>query len=144
MTNQLPRFDTTALNRALIGFDRLFDQVEQRFANSVQTNYPPYNVLKTSDNDYVVEVAVTGFTKEEILVKVEQEQLVISASASKEADETTEYLHRGLATRDFERRFTLADHLEVVDASVANGLLKVYLKRIVPETLKPRVISIKD
>ena len=142
--NQLARFDTTALNRAFIGFDRLFNEAERGFANSIQSNYPPYNILKTSDDDYVIEVAVTGFKKDEITVGLNQGQLFISGTrAVQEGEDDTEYLHRGLAARDFERRFTLADHMEVGDAEVADGLLRVYIKRIVPEALKPRVIAIK-
>ena len=142
--NQLARFDTTALNRALIGFDRLFNDVERGFVNSVQNNYPPYNILKTSDDNYTLEIAVTGFKKEEITVELNQGQLVISGTHQTQTnDHEVEYLHRGLAARDFERRFTLADHMEVGDAEVADGLLRVYIKRIVPEALKPRVIAIK-
>lgn len=141
--NQLARLDTTALNRAMIGFDRLFDDVGKRFANSVQPNYPPYNVIKTSENDYIIELAVTGFTKDEIEVKVEHEQLVISAASTREQPADTEYLYRGLAARDFSRRFSLADHVEVVDATVADGLLTVTLQRILPEALKPRTITVK-
>jgi molecular chaperone IbpA len=140
--NQLTRFDTSPLNRSLIGFDRLFDDFERRFSNNV--SYPPYNVLKKGQDNYEVQVAVTGFTREEIVVQVDQEQLVISAKSTKNDVADVEYLHRGLATRDFERRFTLADHMEVVDATVSNGMLSVFLQRIVPETLKPRVIQISQ
>ena len=142
--NQLARFDTTALNRALIGFDRLFNDVERGFVNSVQSNYPPYNILKTSDDNYTLEIAVTGFKKEEITVELNQGQLIVKGiHQTATEDHEVEYLHRGLAARDFERRFTLADHMEVGDAEVADGLLRVYIKRIVPEALKPRVIAIK-
>jgi molecular chaperone IbpA len=142
--NQLARFDTTALNRALIGFDRLFNDAERGYANSIQTNYPPYNILKTSDDDYTIEVAVTGFKKDEITVEVAQGQLIIKGTRIPPSTELdVEYLHRGLAARDFERRFTMADHMEVGDAEVAEGLLRVYIKRIVPEALKPRLITIK-
>lgn len=140
--NQLVRFDTSSLNKGLIGFDRLFDDFEKRFSNSVQTSYPPYNILKTSDDDYIIEVAVTGFTKDEITVQVDQEQLIIKATGKKEQATTSEYLHRGLATRDFERRFTLAEYMQVGDGAISDGLLRVFLKRIVPETLKPRTISL--
>ena len=142
--NQLARFDTTALNRALIGFDRLFNDVERGFVNSVQSNYPPYNLLKTSDDNYTLEIAVTGFKKEEITVELNQGQLIVKGiHQTITEDHEVEYLHRGLAARDFQRRFTLADHMEVGDAEVADGLLRVYIKRIVPEALKPRVIAIK-
>jgi molecular chaperone IbpA len=142
--NQLARFDTNALahlNRALIGFDRIFDNFENRYQNST-TNYPPYNVLKHDDNTFEVEIAVAGFDKEEILIEVDQDQLVIKGKRQKDED-TNKYLHRGLAARDFERVFTLAEYMEVGDAELTNGILSVKLTRIVPEALKPRLIAIK-
>ena len=142
--NQLARFDTNALqhlNRALIGFDRIFDNFENRYQNST-TNYPPYNVLKHDDNTFEVEIAVAGFDKEEISIEVDQDQLVIKGCRAKEED-TSKYLHRGLAARDFERVFTLAEYMEVGDAELTNGILRVKLTRIVPEALKPRLIAIK-
>jgi molecular chaperone IbpA len=142
--NQLARFDTNALahlNRALIGFDRIFDNFENRYQNST-TNYPPYNVLKHDDNTFEVEIAVAGFDKEEISIEVDQDQLVIKGQRQKDED-TNKYLHRGLAARDFERVFTLAEYMEVGDAELTNGILSVKLTRIVPEALKPRLIAIK-
>ena len=143
MNQQLTRFDITALNRALIGFDQIFNDVERRYANSAQPNYPPYNILKTSEHEYTIEVAVTGFAKDEVEVHVDEGQLVIKAESNRDEYAATEYLHRGLAARNFERRFTLADHMEVGEATVADGLLKVYITRVVPEALKPRQIAIK-
>lgn len=140
--NQLARFDTSALNRALIGFDQLFNDVERRFANSVQTNYPPYNVLKHDDNTFEIEVAVAGFDREDITIEVDQNQLTIRGQRLKDED-ASKYLHRGLAARDFERSFTLADHIIVGDAELTNGILRVKLTREVPEALKPRLIAIK-
>jgi molecular chaperone IbpA len=142
--NQLARFDTTALqhlNRALIGFDRIFDNFENRYQNST-TNYPPYNVLKHDDNTFEVEIAVAGFDKQEISIEVDQDQLIIKGRRAKDED-TDKYLHRGLAARDFERVFTLAEYMEVGDAELTNGILSVKLTRIVPEALKPRLIAIK-
>jgi molecular chaperone IbpA len=142
--NQLARFDTNALahlNRALIGFDRIFDNFENRYQNST-TNYPPYNVLKHDDNTFEVEIAVAGFDKEEISIEVDQDQLVIKGRRAKDED-TDKYLHRGLAARDFERVFTLAEYMEVGEAELTNGILSVKLTRIVPEALKPRLIAIK-
>ena len=140
--NQLARFDTSALNRALIGFDQLFNDVERRFANSVQTNYPPYNVLKHDDNHFEIEVAVAGFDREDITIEVDQNLLTIKGQRLKD-DDASKYLHRGLAARDFERSFTLADHIIVGDAELTNGILRVKLTREVPEALKPRLIAIK-
>lgn len=140
--NALTRFDPAALNRALIGFDRLFDDVERRFANSPNTNYPPYNILKHDDNSFEIEVAVAGFDREDVTIEVDQNQLRIVGRRRKE-DESAEYLHRGLAARDFERIFTLAEHMEVGEAEMTNGILRVKLTRVIPEALKPRLIAIK-
>jgi molecular chaperone IbpA len=140
--NQLTRFDTTALNRALIGFDRLFDDMEKRYANSPQTNYPPYNVVKHDEDHFEIEVAVAGFDKEDVSIAVDQNLLTIKGQRQKEED-TSKYVYRGLAARDFERSFTLADYMEVGEAELTNGILRVKLTRIVPEALKPRLIAIK-
>jgi molecular chaperone IbpA len=140
--NALSRIDTQSLNRALIGFDRLFNDVERRFANQVQTNYPPYNILKHDDDLFEIEIAVAGFDKEDISIEVDQNLLTIKGQRLKEEDASM-YLHRGLAARDFERTFTLAEHMEVGDAELTNGILRVKLTRIVPEALKPRLIAIK-
>lgn len=144
MTNhQLTRFDTNALNRALLGFDTLFDNFEKRFANQVNTNYPPHNVVKFDDDTYEVQVAVTGFDPTEITVQVDQNELIIKGSIATADDSAAiTYLHRGLASRDFTKTFTLADHMEVGEARIKNGVLKVALKRIVPEALKPRILTI--
>ena len=140
--NAITRFDTTALNRALIGFDQLFNDVERRFANQVQTNYPPYNVLKHDDDHFEIEIAVAGFDREDITIEVDQNQLTIKGQRQKE-DDAGKYLHRGLAARDFERSWTLADYMIVGDAELTNGILRVKLTRVVPEALKPRLIAIK-
>ncbi len=142
--NQLARFDTNALaqlNRALIGFDRIFNDFENRHVNST-TNYPPYNVVKHDEDSFEIEIAVAGFTKEDITVEVDQDQLRIKGQRLKDED-TSKYVYRGLAARDFERVFTLADHMEVGEAELTNGILSVKLTRIVPEALKPRLIAIK-
>lgn len=139
---QLSRFDTQALNRALIGFDQLFDTFESRFANQLSTNYPPYNIEKVGENLYDIVVAVAGFSKEEVSVEIEGDQLTIRGEKAISTDPAPEYLHRGLAFRDFERRFTLADHIEIVKAEIKNGLLLVQLERKIPEALLPRKIDI--
>jgi molecular chaperone IbpA len=139
--NQLVRFDTNALNRALIGFDRIFNDFENRAQQST-TNYPPYNVIKHNDDSFEIEVAVAGFDREDITIEVDQGQLRIRGQRT-EQDAEHQYLHRGLAARDFERTFTLAEHIIVGDAELTNGILSVKLTREVPEALKPRVIAIK-
>jgi molecular chaperone IbpA len=141
---QLRTIDTQALaqlNKALVGFDRIFND---RFFNAhANGNYPPYNIVKYTENEYGIEVAVAGFTKEEITVEVDQDQLMISGTKSIDVDETKEYLHRGLAARDFEQTFTLAEYMEVKGAEVKDGMLKIQIERIIPEALKPRLIEIK-
>jgi molecular chaperone IbpA len=141
--NALTRLD--ALNRALIGFDTMFDAYERRYANTVSNNYPPHNILKTGENQYEIQVAVTGFDKSEVSVTVEDNVLVIKGE-SQTLNESTEivYLHRGLASRDFAREFPLAEHIEVSGAEIKNGMLIVKLIRNIPESAKPKVIDIVE
>jgi molecular chaperone IbpA len=142
--NALSRFDTNALahlNRALIGFDRIYNDFENRHVNST-TNYPPYNVIQHDENNFEIEIAVAGFDREDITVEVDQDQLVIKGRRAKSEDDT-KYVHRGLAARDFDRAFTLVDHVEVGEAELTNGILRVKLIRVIPEALKPRMITIK-
>jgi len=142
MNNQLTRLD--AINRALIGFDTMFDQMERRFANSVSNNYPPHNILKTGENQYEIQLAVTGFNKSEIAVTVENNVLIVKGESMTTEYPPEQYLHRGLATRDFVKEFPLAEHIEVVGAETENGMLTIKLVRNVPESAKPKVIDIVD
>jgi molecular chaperone IbpA len=141
--NQLVRFDTNALNRALVGFDSLFDNFEHRFANQIQQNYPPYNILKHDEDTYEIEIAVTGFEKDEVTVEVDQNQLIVKGQRKEVDLKEPSYLHRSLATRDFTRTWTLAEHMEVGEGKIKNGVLTIELKRVIPESLKPRLIKIK-
>jgi molecular chaperone IbpA len=141
--NQLVRFDTNSLNRALLGFDNLFDNFEQRFANQINQNYPPYNILKHNDDSYELEIAVTGFEKDEITVEIDQNQLVVKGQRKEADDVDPIYLHRSLSTRDFTRSWTLAEHMEVGEGTIKNGVLTIELKRVVPDALKPRVLKLK-
>jgi len=125
-----------AVSRALVGFDRYFNN------SHANGNYPPHNIVKYDDTHYGIEVAVAGFSKDEITVEVDQDQLMITGKKIT-ATEGVEYLHRGLAARDFEQQFTLAEYMEVKDAEVKDGMLKIKIERIVPEALKPRQIAIK-
>jgi molecular chaperone IbpA len=138
---QLRTVDTAQLanlSRALVGFDRYFNN---QFAN-VNGNYPPHNIVKYNDTHYGIEVAVAGFSKEEITVEVDQDQLYITGKKTS-VSEGVEYLHRGLAARDFEQQFTLAEYMEVRGAEVKDGMLKIEIERIIPDALKPRQIEIK-
>lgn len=146
---QTIRIDTSTLSnlsRSLIGFDRMFNDISRL---QVRTdNYPPHNIIKTGENSYVIEMAVAGFSKDELEIEVESNQLSITGQKSelvkKDGEQEPVYLHRGLASRDFIKIFPLAEHVQVGDASLTNGILSVKLTRIVPEALKHRVISIKD
>lgn len=138
---QLRTIDTAALaqlSKALVGFDRYFNVPSHQ-----NGNYPPHNIVKYSDTHYGIEVAVAGFSKEEITVEVDQDQLTITGVKSVDVNESREYLHRGLAARDFEQTFTLAEYMNVAGAEVKDGMLKIQIERIIPEALKPRQIEIK-
>jgi molecular chaperone IbpA len=138
---QLRTIDTAALaqlSKALVGFDRYFTAPHHQ-----NGNYPPHNIVKYSEDTYAIEVAVAGFAKEEITVEVDQDQLTIRGVKARLNESEVEYLHRGLAARDFEQTFTLAEYMEVRDAKVENGMLHIDIKRLVPEALKPRQIEVK-
>jgi molecular chaperone IbpA len=141
---QLQRFDAASLNRALVGFDRIFDDMERRFANQLSTNYPPFNIAKTAENVYDIAIAVTGFEKDEITVQVEANELTVRGERKNQESPEPEYLHRGLALRDFERTFTLAEHMKVKKAEIKNGILLIQIEREIPEEMKPRVIDIVE
>jgi molecular chaperone IbpA len=141
---QLARFDTTALNRALVGFDRIFDDMERRFANQVSQNYPPYNIEKIAENRYDIVMAVAGFSKSEITVQVEHDHLTIKGEKIDTQDPIPEYLYRGLALRDFDRTFTLAEHMKVIKAEIKDGLLLIQIVREIPEEKKPRLIEVVE
>jgi molecular chaperone IbpA len=135
-------FDPTPLFRATVGFDRVADLMDRVLAaDTVQPTYPPYNIEKTAENAYRITVAVAGFSAEDLNVEVKDSALVIAARKSEEEGSRT-YLHRGIATRAFERRFHLADHVRVTGATHADGMLHVDLVREIPEALKPRRIEI--
>ena len=140
--NQLSRLDT--LSRALVGFDTMFDQMERRFANQVSTNYPPFNIVKWNEDQYEIQIAITGFEKEEIRVEVERNQLSVFGESKEMSLGDAMYLHRGLATRDFERTFTLAEHMEVKGAVTKNGMLRIQIIRNIPESAKPKIIDIVE
>ena len=142
MNNSLTKID--ALNRALIGFDQMFDAMERRYANSVNNNYPPHNILKTGENLYEIELAVTGFEKSEISVTIENNVLIVKGESMTTDYAPEQYLHRGLATRDFVKEFPLAEHIEVVGAETKNGMLTIKLVRNIPESAKPKIIDIVD
>ena len=138
---RLTTLDLPSLHRATIGFDRLFDQMESRFANSASQGYPPYNIVQVDDDEYMISLAVAGFGMDNLEITHEKNILTIEGTSPK-GDETVNYLHKGIAGRNFRREFTLADHVEVEGATLELGMLNVHLKRHVPEELQPKKIAI--
>jgi len=131
---------TPFLNSWTIGFDRHFQLLEE-LRNASKSTYPPYNILQVDDGEtYLIEIAAAGFAKEDIEVTLRDNQLVVKGS---KGDDNADYLHKGIAARDFEQSFALADDVRVVDASMDNGVLTVRLEREIPEHKKPRTINIK-
>jgi molecular chaperone IbpA len=138
----MDRFDFSPLFRSTIGFDRLARMVDTATrVDSTALSYPPYNIEKTGEDAYRLTMAVAGFAQDELDITVHENTLIVTGKAQKD-DENGRYLHRGIARRAFERRFSLADHLKVTGASLDNGLLHVDLVREVPEAMKPRNIAI--
>ncbi len=135
--------DFSPFYRASVGFDRLFNLLDQASNEASTKSYPPYNIERLSENEYRISIAVAGFAEDEIDVEVRDRSLLISGNKASKQD-GKEFLHRGIATRNFERRFELADHVVVSGANLVNGLLDVDLVREIPEALKPRKIEIKD
>jgi len=136
-------YDFTPLYRSAVGFDRLANLLESAARTSQEGGYPPYNIETTGENAYRIEIAVAGFGPDELNIEVKENLLTVTGrkTANDDGSQKT-YLHRGLAERDFERRFQLADYVVVTDANLVNGLLSISLKRELPEALKPRRIEI--
>lgn len=135
-------YDLTPLYRATVGFDRMADLLDRVLTqDGAASTYPPYNIEKTAEAAYRISIAVAGFAEAELNVEQRESELVVSARKAQE-DGTRSYLHRGIATRAFEKRFQLADHVRVTGAIHENGMLHVDLLREVPEALKPRQIAI--
>jgi molecular chaperone IbpA len=132
--------DFSPLYRSVVGFDRLADLLDSAAADGA-AGYPPYNIERTDENAYRVEIAVAGFRPEELAIEVKENLLTVTGRKAAN-DEPRRFLHRGLAERNFERRFQLADYVVVTEANLADGLLSIALKRELPEALKPRRIEI--
>ena len=133
-------FDFTPYRRSTVGFDRLFEMLESSARAETET-YPPFDIEQEGDDHYRITLAVAGFRPEEIDIVAQNNQLIVTGRKPDEAESGT-YLHRGIATRAFERRFQLADFVVVQDAEFDNGLLRIALKREIPEAMKPRRIAV--
>jgi molecular chaperone IbpA len=134
-------FDFTPYRRSSVGFDRLFDLLETGTRGDGSDGYPPFDIERQGEDSYRITLAVAGFRPEDVEVVAQQNQLTVTGKRAEDKDEG-QYLHRGIAARPFERRFQLADFIEVGAASFDNGLLSIALKRVVPEAMKPRKIEI--
>lgn len=133
-------FKTDPFMRYSVGFDRLFNELE-RTSLATQNNYPPFNIIREDDSFYRIEVAVSGFSEDELSVELKESTLTVSGKVST-SDDKAEYLHKGISSRDFERSFTLNQDVVVNDAKIVNGLLSIELEHIIPEEKRPRKIEI--
>jgi molecular chaperone IbpA len=136
------QFDFAPLYRSTVGFDRLFSMLDAAGTAENAQSYPPYNIERTGETTYRITMAVAGFSETELSIESRENTLTVKGEKADEAHGGSEYLYRGIAGRAFERRFQLAEHVEVKGASLKNGLLHIDLARIVPEALKPRRIEI--
>ena len=134
--------DIPSIQRFAVGFDRMFDELSRTAGTLNASNYPPYNIIKESETIWKIEVAVAGFDESELDVEIVNNELVVTGAVNKENKAEQQYLHQGIAGRDFERTFALADNVEVKGAAVKNGILTVTLEHIIPESAKPKKIAI--
>jgi len=135
-------FDYAPFYRATVGFDRVFDLLDN-VAGQTANGYPPYNIEKAGENAYKIVMAVAGFAEAELNVTQKENELLVTGQTAPNADEGKQYLYRGIAGRNFERRFQLADHVKVSGAKLSNGLLTIELERVIPEEKKARAIQIE-
>jgi molecular chaperone IbpA len=135
-------YDFSPLYRSTVGFDRLFQTLDQLTSPDTGQTYPPYNIERTGEDAYRITMAVAGFGEKDLTIEAKQNSLTVKGEKTVEENQDGEVLYRGIAARAFERRFQLADHVEVTGASLENGLLHVDLKREIPEAMKPRTIAI--
>lgn len=139
---RLTTLDLPNFHRATIGFDRIFEQMERQFANSPNGNgYPPYNIAQINEDEFMISLAVAGFGMDNLSIEKDGDQLRVEGTAPG-GDEEVNYLHKGIGGRNFRREFTLADHVEVVNADLELGMLNIHLKRNIPEELQPKKIKI--
>jgi len=143
MTRHMTTLELPALQGATIGFDRLFNELDRQFANSKSGGYPPYNIAQINEDEFMISLAVAGFGMDNLEVIKDGNTLRIEGTSPK-GDEEVNYLHKGIAERNFRREFTLADHVEVENATLDLGMLNVHLKREVPEELLPKSIKINS
>ena len=143
IANIFDHFDQNLLSPYAVGFDRMFDRLQDHYAlHQTNTGFPPYNIRKDGEYNFVIELALAGLSKEDLEVKVADQTLTVRSVEKKQEDDG-ELLHRGISYRKFSRSWTLAEDVIVNDAKMANGMLTVHLERVVPDEKKPRTIKIK-
>jgi molecular chaperone IbpA len=141
----LRSFDIPSIHKFAVGFDGIFDELMRINAQQTNTNYPPYNIVKHSEDAFAIELAVAGFREGDINITLEKNVLTIKGEQTEsleELEKDVEYLHRGISARNFDRTFTLADYVEVIGAKAENGILSIELERQVPEEQKPKTVAI--
>ena len=145
-TLTLRSFDIPQITKFGIGFDNMFDDLMRVTAQQSNTNYPPYNLVQISDDEYMISIAVAGFGQDNLSVTKDKNFLIVEGTHAAETvennDSTAVYLHKGISERSFRREFQLADHVEITNANLELGILSVHLKREVPEEMKPKTIAI--
>ena len=139
---RLQTLDLPHIHRATVGFDRLFQEMDRAFENTKSTGYPPYNIVQINDDEYMISLAVAGFGMDNLDITLDKNILTVEGSQFETAD--INYLHKGIGGRNFRRQFTLADHIEVENATLDLGMLNIHLVRNVPEALQPKKISISS
>ena len=138
---RITTLDLPSIHRHFVGFDRMFDEMDRMFENSKSQGYPPYNIAQINDNEYMISLAVAGFGMDNLNITKDGNALKIEGTTPKGEDKVN-YLHKGIGGRSFRREFTLADHVEVKNAELANGMLNIHLMREIPEELQPKKIEI--
>jgi molecular chaperone IbpA len=138
----LRSLDIPQINKFGIGFDNIFDELMRVTAQQVNTNYPPHNVIKTGEHTVTIEIAVAGFEEGDIDITVEKNVMTVNGARHRTEPENVEYLHRGIGSRDFKQTFQLSEYVEIKNAVIKNGILSIFLERIIPEEKKPKTIAI--
>ena len=145
---RITSLDLTPFYRNSVGFNQLFDRITSNIDTASQQNYPPYNIIRTGEELYTIEIAAAGFVKADVNVEMENSTLTVTGNQPKKVDgedeaNGIEYLHKGISQRNFTRTFNLAEHVKVTGATMTDGVLRINLEKIVPEALKPKTIEIK-
>lgn len=148
MTNDVFSFNTGNINKFLVGYDKIFNnlrEIQENYTKSALNNWPFYNIVKVDDDKYRIDLAVAGFAKTDIDIELANNVLIVKGSVSENQSESSEkdYIFKGIADRAFTRKFTLADHVEVKNAEYINGMLKIWLNHLIPEEKKSRKVDIK-